>query len=71
MLSETERCLFCFLKNRNVLRRVLTVVRAGVVKILQFQLCAMYQNKTFTHKTLHYHTAQKSVALYDESDPSV
>ena len=28
----------------------------------------MYQNKTFTHKILHYQTAQKSIALYGESD---
>ena len=28
----------------------------------------MYQNKTFTHKMLHYQTAQISTALYGESD---
>ena len=31
----------------------------------------MYQNKTFTHIMLYYQTAQKSIALYDESDLSV
>ena len=31
----------------------------------------MYQNKTFTRKMQYYQTAQKPVALYDNSDLSV
>ena len=42
-----------------------------MAKILYFQLDAMYQIKTFTHIMLYYQTAQKSIAIYDESDLSV
>ena len=28
----------------------------------------MYQNKNFTHNTLHFQTANKSVVVYDKSD---
>ena len=31
----------------------------------------MYQNKTRTHKMLHYQTAQKPVASHDKSDLTI
>ena len=74
------RGAFCFVGNGSVLlrilagvrewhlRRVLTIVRVGVAKIPHFQLCAKYQDKTFTNNMLNYQTTWKSIALYDQSD---
>ena len=71
------RGAFCFVGNGSVLLgilagvrewhlgRVLTIVRARVARIQQFQLCATYSNKSFTHNMLHYQTAQKSIPLHD------
>ena len=68
IVSQSLYTYFQSLAITNLLRRVLTVVRAEVATILLFQFCAMYQNKNFTNNKLYYQTAQKSVALYDLSD---
>ena len=52
-------------KPEKMLRRVLTIVRAGVAKIPYFELCAMYQNKNYTLNMLHYRTTQKQITVYD------
>ena len=46
-------------------KKSLIIIRAEVVKILLFQLCAMSQNKISTYNMLHYEATQKSIALYD------